>query len=57
MSLAIFWADEATETFDSIVLFIENKWSLRQAEIFVKHTQKILFLINPICIKLLLAAM
>jgi plasmid stabilization system protein ParE len=46
MSLAIFWADEATETFDSIVLFIENKWSLRQAEIFVKHTQKILFLIS-----------
>lgn len=45
MSLAIFWSDEATETFDSIVLFIENKWSERQAQTFVKHTQKILLLI------------
>jgi plasmid stabilization system protein ParE len=45
MSLAVFWSDEANETFDSIVLFIENKWSERQAETFVKHTQKILSLI------------
>ncbi|MDB5031045.1 type II toxin-antitoxin system RelE/ParE family toxin [Mucilaginibacter sp.] len=45
MSLAIFWTDEATETFDSIVLFIENRWALKQAEGFVKHTQKILSLI------------
>jgi plasmid stabilization system protein ParE len=46
MSLAIHWTDEAKETFDSIVLFIENKWSERQAEIFVKHTQKVLLLIS-----------
>ncbi len=46
MSLVVFWSDEATETFDSIVLFIENKWSEKQAETFVKHTQKILLLIS-----------
>ena len=45
MSLAVFWSDDATATFDSIVLFIENKWNEKQAEIFVKHTQKILSLI------------
>ncbi len=27
MSLALFWTDEAIETFDSVVLFIETKWS------------------------------
>ncbi len=45
MSLAVFWSDEANSTFDSIVLFIENKWTEKQAAIFVKHTQKILSLI------------
>ena len=33
MSLEVLWSDEATETFDSIVLFIENKWSEKQATI------------------------
>ncbi len=46
MSLAILWSDEATETFDSIVSFIEYKWSDRQAKAFVKHTQRILLLIS-----------
>ena len=46
MSLKVFWSDEATETFDSIVIFIENKWSERQAETYVKHTQRILSLIS-----------
>jgi plasmid stabilization system protein ParE len=46
MSLAVFWSDEATETFDNIVSFIEHKWSEKQAAIFVKHTQKILLLIS-----------
>jgi len=46
MSLAVLWSDEATETFDSIVLFIENKWSEKQAKVFVNHTQKILSLIS-----------
>ena len=45
MSLAVFWTDEAKETFDSIVLFIENKWSVRDAEKFVRHSNKILSLI------------
>jgi len=46
MSLAVFWSDEATETFDSIVLFIEYKWSEKQASVFVRHTEKILSLIR-----------
>ena len=46
MSLAILWSEEAIETFDSIVLFIENKWSERLAKAFVKHTQRILLLIS-----------
>ncbi len=46
MSLEVFWADEATETLDSIVLFIEYKWGERQAKAFIKHTQRILLLIS-----------
>jgi plasmid stabilization system protein ParE len=45
MSLAVFWSDDAAITFDSTVLFIENKWGEKQAELFVKHTNKILLLI------------
>jgi len=45
MSLALFWTDEAIETFDSVVLFIETKWSKKDADKFVQHTQKILRLI------------
>ncbi len=46
MSLEVFWSDEATETLDSIVLFIQYKWGERQAKAFVKHTQRILLLIS-----------
>lgn len=45
MSLEILWSDEANEIFDNIVLFIENKWSIRDAENFVIHTNKVLKLI------------
>ena len=45
MSLPVDWTDEATETFDSIILFIENKWSEREAATFVKRTRKIIALI------------
>jgi plasmid stabilization system protein ParE len=45
MSLAVFWADDAIETFNSIVLFIENKWSIKDAEKFVRHSDKIIDLI------------
>jgi len=45
MSLDVFWTDEATETFDAIILFIEHRWSEEQAAVFVKHTQKVLMLI------------
>lgn len=45
MSLAVFWTEEATYTFDSIVLFIENKWSKKDAEKFVRHSHKTLNLI------------
>jgi plasmid stabilization system protein ParE len=46
MSLEVFWSDDAKETFDSIVLFIEIKWSEKQAQVFVRQTQKILSLIS-----------
>ena len=46
MNLAIQWTEEAIETFDNIVLFIENKWGEKQAKIFVKHVQRILKLIS-----------
>ena len=45
MSLAVFWTDEAHETFDSIVLFIETKWTTKESATFVKHAQKVLNLI------------
>ncbi len=45
MSLALIWTDEAIETFDGVVLFIENKWSKKEADKFVQRTQKILKLI------------
>jgi plasmid stabilization system protein ParE len=37
MSYTIFWTDEALETFDAIVLLIENKWGNKQAGVFVKR--------------------
>ena len=46
MNLAVFWTDDAKITFDSIVVFIESKWSTKEAENFVRHTQKVLKLIS-----------
>ena len=46
MSLEIFWTDEATETFDNIVLFIETNWTENEVSSFVKQTQNILFPIS-----------
>jgi plasmid stabilization system protein ParE len=46
MSLAVEWTDDAKETFDSIVFFIEIKWSEKEAKIFVKRAQKIISLIT-----------
>lgn len=46
MRLEIFWTDEATETFDSTVLFIETKWNESEAGSFVTQAQEILFLIS-----------
>lgn len=46
MNLAIFWSDEAIETFDSIVLFIEKSWTEKQVKVFVKQTRKVLMLIS-----------
>ena len=45
MSLAIFWTDEATDTFDSIVSLIETKWTDKEAAEFVKHANKVITLI------------
>ena len=41
MSHTIYWTDEAHETFDVIVLIIEDKWGFKQAGIFVKRVQQI----------------
>jgi len=46
MSLAVLWSDEAEETFDNIVLYIENNWGEKHAKKFVQHVQKILKLIS-----------
>ena len=46
MSLTVFWADEAEETFDNIVLYIESNWGERHAKKFVQHVQKVLKLIS-----------
>jgi len=46
MSLAVFWTNDADITFESIVLFIETKWSTKEAETFARHTQKIISLIS-----------
>jgi plasmid stabilization system protein ParE len=45
MSHAIYWTDEAHETFDAIVLSIDDKWGTKQASIFVKRVQQISTLI------------
>jgi plasmid stabilization system protein ParE len=45
MSHAIYWTDEAYETFDAIVLSIDDKWGTKQAGIFVKRVQQISTLI------------
>ncbi|MGY4537420.1 plasmid stabilization system protein ParE [Mucilaginibacter sp. UYNi724] len=45
MSHTIYWTDEAHETFDAIVLILEDKWGLKQAGVFVKRVQHISTLI------------
>jgi plasmid stabilization system protein ParE len=45
MSRSIYWTEEAHETFDGIVLTIDNKWGVKQAGLFVKRVQQILTLI------------
>jgi plasmid stabilization system protein ParE len=45
MSHAIFWTDEAHETFDAIVLSIEDKWGIKQAGVFIKRVQHVSSLI------------
>jgi len=46
MSLAVFWTGEATDTFDSIVLLIETKWTDKEAADFVNHANKVIALIS-----------
>lgn len=40
MNLPVFWTDEATETFDSIINLIENNWGLSSASKFVSITYR-----------------
>ncbi|HEY8929020.1 MAG TPA: type II toxin-antitoxin system RelE/ParE family toxin [Mucilaginibacter sp.] len=46
MSLAILWSDDAKDTFDIIVSFIESEWGESSSKKFVTHTNKILKLIS-----------
>ncbi|MBD1363363.1 type II toxin-antitoxin system RelE/ParE family toxin [Mucilaginibacter sp. ZT4R22] len=45
MIRSIEWSDDAKETFDVIVLIIENKWSTRQAGVFIKRVRRVLQMI------------
>lgn len=45
MSHTVYWTDEARETFDAIVITIEDKWGFKQASVFVKRVQQVLSLI------------
>jgi len=40
MSVPVFWTDEAQETFESIVNFIEYKWGFNSAKKFVNKANK-----------------
>lgn len=42
MSLSIFWTEEATNTFDSIVQFIEAEWGENSTKKFIRKTDKVL---------------
>jgi plasmid stabilization system protein ParE len=46
MSLKITFTDDASDMLLSIVNFIENKWSLKQAEKFLEKTHKTLDLVS-----------
>jgi plasmid stabilization system protein ParE len=45
MSLIITFTDDATETLLSVAYFIENKWSIKQADEFLDKTYKVLDLV------------
>ena len=45
MMRSVQWSDEAKETFDAIVLIIEDKWSSRQAGVFIKRVRRVLQMI------------
>lgn len=46
MSLPVFWTDEATETFDRIVVLIENKWGQSSAAKFIKNVYRNIALVS-----------
>jgi len=46
MSLSILWTDEAKETFDIIVNFLENNWGSTSAKKFIEVTLQKIILIS-----------
>lgn len=46
MNHNLYWTEEAHDTFDYIVLTIEEKWGVEQAGVFVKRVKKVLQLIS-----------
>ncbi len=49
MALRITWTEEAENTFEAIVLYLQNNWSEKEVQGFVKRVNKVLTLIreNP----------
>ena len=45
MSLAVFWTEDAKDTFDSIISLIAAKWNSKEVADFVNHTNKVIALI------------
>jgi plasmid stabilization system protein ParE len=46
VSLTVNWTDEAQETFDGIVILIDQNWGYKSAAEFVSNVQRIIQLIS-----------
>ncbi|ALO14054.1 Plasmid stabilization system protein [Salinivirga cyanobacteriivorans] len=42
MALKIKWTEEAEETFDAVIEYLENKWTEKEARNFAQKTNKVI---------------
>lgn len=42
MGLEIKWTEEAEETFDHIITYLQKKWSAKEVQVFIKKTDQTL---------------